>query len=175
MKRFIFLSLLFSLFFIITASAQKNSVSGAMMIQNTDVIKTKKETNPNLFLLGEVSVFTICQTGHEFLFTAGYRIKERFVAGGGIGYFGCYDEGYPAFAIYGYGRADILKGKKLTPFVSAYLGGNIPWGGYISTTIGLSYQVSKKLNLNLSTGYLGASGDWGLFLSNLVIRAGVQF
>ena len=42
MKRFLLL-LLLSLFFTITAFAQKNSISGAMMIQNTDVIKTKKQ------------------------------------------------------------------------------------------------------------------------------------
>ena len=31
--------------------------------------------------------------GHDIMLTVGYRFKERFVTGGGIGYFGCDGKG----------------------------------------------------------------------------------
>ena len=138
--------------------AQNNTVSGAMMIQNTDVVKTKKGINPNLFLLGEAGFMAGGEgLGHDFMFTAGYRFKERFIAGVGLGYFGKYGYAYPGFILYGYGRADILKNRKITPFVSLYLGGNIPWGVYISPMIGVKLPISQSIKLNISTGLAAAT------------------
>ena len=137
-----------------TLYAQKNSVSGAMMIQNTDVIKTKKEINPKLFLLGEAGLMAgSIGVGNDIMLTAGYRFKERFVAGGGLGYFGGYGyQAYVGLILYGYGRVDILKNRKITPYASLYLGGNIPHGIYVSPMIGIRLPISKSIKFNISTG-----------------------
>ena len=165
-----------------TLYAQKNTVSGAIMIQNTDITRTKKDLNPNLFLLGEAGLMVgDIEVGHDFLFTAGYRFKERFVAGGGIGYFGDYIDDCPGFLLYGYGRADILKDRKITPYVSLYLGGNIPFGVYISPMVGVRFPISQSMKLNISTGFVAAAvEDWGdydlIYISNnWSLRIGVEF
>lgn len=183
MKRFLLLTLFLSLFFARTTLAQKNTISGAVIIHNTDVIKTKKEISRNLFLMGEAGLMVgLIGVGHDIMLTAGYRFKERFVAGGGIGWFGCYTYHDPGFLMYGYGRAEILKNRKITPYVSFYLGGNIPWGVYISPMIGVRIPISKSIKFNISTGYVAASvvefddDIWeGYVSSNWSLRIGVEF
>lgn len=181
MKRFLLLSLFLSLFFARTTLAQKNTISGAVIIHNTDVIKTKKEISRNLFLMGEAGLMVgDIGFGHDIMLTVGYRFKERFVAGGGIGYFGCYADNYPGFLIYGYGRADILKNRKIAPYASLYLGGNIPFGVYISPMIGVRIPISKSIKFNISTGYVAASvleydGEEMYVSSNWSLRIGVEF
>lgn len=143
--------------------------------------RQKKEISRNLFLMGEAGLMVgHIGLGHDIMLTAGYRFKERFVAGGGIGYFGCYDYSYPGFLIYGYGRADILKNRKITPYASFYLGGNIPWGVYISPMIGVRIPTSKSIKFNISTGYVAASvmedDGWESYVSsNWSLRIGVEF
>ena len=162
--------------------AQNNTVSGAMMIQNTDIVKTKKGINPNLFLLGEAGLMVgTVGVGHDFMFTAGYRFRERFVVGGGLGYFGAYSVGGTiGLPLYAYGRVDILKDRKTTPFVSFYLGGNIPDGVYVSPMIGIRLPISQSLKFNISTGYIAAStfhdgGDYPYVSGNWSLRIGVEF
>ena len=194
MKRFIFLSLLSILFFATSSAQKKDDVTGALLIKTT---KTKEvqpapepvptpapatNINKNLFLMGEVGLMVgTVGVGHDFMFTAGYRFKERFVVGGGLGYFGAYSvSGTIGMPLYAYGRVDILKDRKTTPFVSFYLGGNIPDGVYVSPMIGIRLPISQNLKFNISTGYIAAStihdgGDYPYVSSNWSLRIGVEF
>ena len=192
----IILLLAFLLAPLVSSAQKKDEVTGALLIKTT---KTKEvqpapeptpepvptpapatNINKNLFLMGEAG-FMVSGAGlaHDFMFTAGYRFKERFVIGGGLGYFGKYDNAYPGFILYGYGRADILKNRKITPFVSLYLGGNIPWGVYISPMAGVKLPISQSIKLNISTGFVAATvqehcGErWTT--SNWSLRVGVEF
>ena len=180
------------------SAQKKDEVTGALLIKTT---KTKEvqpapeptpepvptpapatNINKNLFLMGEAGLMVgTVGVGHDFMFTAGYRFKERFVVGGGFGYFGAYSvSGTIGMPLYAYGRVDILKDRKTTPFVSFYLGGNIPDGVYVSPMIGIRLPISQNLKFNISTGYIAAStihdgGDYPYVSSNWSLRIGVEF
>lgn len=181
MKRLIMAYIL--LFFCAMPSfAQRNTISAGMTTNSTEIIKTNKEirVNPNLFLLGEAGLMVgAIDVGHDLLFTVGYRFKERFVAGGGLGYFGAYSAGGTiGFPLYAYGRVDILPNRKISPYVSFYLGGNIPFGVYISPMIGVRLPISQSIKFNISTGCTAAStySEWGSYVAaNWSLRIGVEF
>lgn len=91
MKRF-FLLLLLSLFLTITTFAQKNSISGAMMVEITDVIKTKKQFATVDIKMGyqqEVSFAYSFMDGTGSMFNlnyiGGWRFNRYFYAGIGTG------------------------------------------------------------------------------------------
>ena len=73
-----------------------------------------------------------------------------------------------------------MKNRKITPYASFYLGGNIPWGVYISPMIGVRIPTSKSIKFNISTGYVAASvmedDGWESYVSsNWSLRIGVEF
>jgi hypothetical protein len=109
MKR-IFLALLVVLLFTAVDLPAQNSVTGAMMLRNTNVIKTKKKLKEAPIKKGYQSEFSIAYSFFDygkdagsmfnFNYIGGYRFSNLFFLGAGIGinfnYF--YDEsdsGYP--------------------------------------------------------------------------------
>lgn len=166
MKRFVLLFLLAILLSPFVAIAQSgDKVTGAMVVTTTETIVKEpivvhKEkpiptnSKPKFTMMGQVGFFVPWAMGFDFHFLAGWTFKDRVFVGAGVGFdinFESYD--YVSAPLYANSRIYFTKNTKVRPFFDLSIGGNIPWGVYLNSSIGAEMALSKKLSIYAKAGY----------------------
>ena len=154
----------------ISVAQNQDKVTGAMVIHTTETIvkqpvvtpkeepvkekPAKTKTKPDFTMMGQVGFFVPWAVGFDFHFLAGWTFKDRVFVGAGLGLninFDSYD--YVSAPLYANGRIYFTKNTKVRPFFDLSVGGNIPWGVYLNTSIGAEMALSKKLSIYAKAGY----------------------
>ena len=171
MKRFVLLFLLAILLSPFVAIAQSgDKVTGAMVVTTTETIvkqpvvtpkeepvkekPAKTKTKPDFTMMGQVGFFVPWSLGFDIHFLSGWTFKDRVFVGAGVGLeFDFESYNLVSAPLYANGRIYFTKNTKVRPFFDLSVGGNIPWGVYLNTSIGAEMALSKKLSIYAKAGY----------------------
>ena len=154
----------------ISVAQNQDKVTGAMVIHTTETIvkqpvvtpkeepvkekPAKTKTKPDFTMMGQVGFFVPCAVGFDIHFLAGWTFKDRVFVGAGVGLDMDFLSYYCVSApLYANSRIYFTKNTKVRPFLDLSVGGTIPWGVYLNTSIGAEMSISKKLSIYAKAGY----------------------
>lgn len=196
MKRFLFASLAFLLFTTSTLSAQRNTISGAMITTTTDVIKIKKErkllktVNITKGFKQEVNLaysFIDFLTSHlNFNYIAGYRFNHYLFVGAGAGLdFGCTNNHKPLLVRSGnyggyyitnqYKYYDLPVQKVAIPLYAHFKAYFMKtrWAPFLAFSAGVRFSTAKKTYESVSD--MQYSYKYGAVTGMFEVLPGVSF
>ena len=166
MKRLVlFLSIVFLSSPLISVAQNQDKVTGAMIITTTETIakepivtpkdnSAQTNTKPKFTMMGQVGFFIPMSGGFDIHFLAGYTFRDRVFVGAGVGLnIDISSNGFAYAPLYANSRIYFTKNTKVRPFADLSVGGNIPWGVYLNTSIGAEMAVSKRLSIYAKAGY----------------------
>ena len=166
MKRLVlFLSIVFLSSPLISVAQNQDKVTGAMIVTTTETIAkepivTPKDnsaqinTKPKFTMMGQVGFFVPWAMGFDIHFLAGWTFRDRVFVGAGVGLnIDITSYGFAYAPLYANSRIYFTKNTKVRPFADLSVGGNIPWGVYLNTSIGAEMAVSKRLSIYAKAGY----------------------
>ena len=171
MRRLVlFVTIVFLSLPLVSVAQSQDTVTGAMVVTTTEtivkqpVVTPKEEpvkekpittdTKPEFTMMGQVGFFYAMTVGIDAHFLAGCTFRDRVFVGAGVGL--NFDFGSLSIVtapLYANSRIYFTKKTKVRPFLDLSVGGNIPWGVYLNTSIGAEKAISKKLSIYAKAGY----------------------
>lgn len=150
---------------LVSVAQSQDKVTGAMVVTTTETIVKQPvvvpqekpapiNSKPKFTMMGQVGFFVPCAVGFDIHFLAGWTFKDRVFVGAGVGLDMDFLSYYCVSApLYANGRIYFTKNTKVRPFFDLSVGGTIPWGVYLNTSIGAEMSISKKLSIYAKAGY----------------------